>query len=53
MLLENIGYNCQHPVKNTVGVNMEYSLRHFEETNYSSFEKNGNEFFNNINFTDF
>ena len=53
MLLENIGYNCIHPEKSTVGVNMEYSLRHFAETNYSSFEKNGNAFFYNVNFTPF
>jgi len=53
MLLENIGYNCIHPERSTVGVNIEYSLRHFAETNYSLFEKNGNAFFNNIIFTAF
>lgn len=53
MLLENIGYNCKHPQKNTVGVNIEYSLRHYAETKYSSFEQNGNNFFQNIKFTDF
>ena len=53
MLLENIGYNCIHPEKSTVGVNMEYSFRHFAETNDPSFEKNGNDFFKNITFTEF
>ena len=53
MILENIGYNCKHPDKNTVGVNIEYSLRHFSETTYESFEKNGNEFFDNVKFTEF
>lgn len=53
MLLENRGYNCKHPKNSTVGVNIEYSLRHFPETSYLSFEKSANEFFSNIKFTAF
>ena len=53
LLLENIGYNCKHPKKTTVGINLEYSLRHYEETKYLQFEKHGNDFFNNVKFTEF
>ena len=53
MLLENRGYNCKHPENVTVGVIIEYSLRHFPESEYLSFEKNANEFASNIKFTDF
>ena len=53
MLLENIGYHCMHPKNRTVGVNMEYSLRHYLETTYAAFAGNANEFFNNIKFTEF
>ncbi|ABE53969.1 conserved hypothetical protein [Shewanella denitrificans OS217] len=53
MFLESIGYNCQHPKKNTVGVNIEYSLRHFAHTQYPSLEKDSDDFFKNIQFTEF
>ena len=53
MLLENIGYHCIHPKNRTVGVNIEYSLRHYADTNYEAFYNNANEYFNNIKFTEF
>lgn len=53
MLLENRGYNCKHPKNDSVGVNVEYSLRHFPETEYLFFDKNSNEFASNIEFTEF
>lgn len=53
MLLENIGYHCIHPKNKTVGVNIEYSLRHYSDTTYAAFAKHANEFFNNIKFTEF
>ena len=53
MLLENIGYHCIHPKNQTVGVNMEYSLRHYSDTTYETFANNANEYFNNIKFTEF
>jgi hypothetical protein len=53
MLLENIGYNCKHPKNHMVGVNIEYSIRHYPETNYSSFEVDAANFFNNVEFTEF
>ncbi len=53
MLLENIGYHCIHPKNRTVGVNMEYSLRHYTDTTYGAFANNANEYFNNIKFTEF
>lgn len=53
MLLENLGYNCQHPLNKLVGVHIEYSLRHYPDTVYSSFESDANGFFGNIEFTRF
>jgi len=53
MLLENHGYHCKHPKNQTVGVNIEYSLRHYPETSYPSFETNAGNFFNNVKFTEF
>ena len=53
MLLENIGYHCIHPKNRTVGVNMEYSLRHFADTTYGEFANNANEYFSDIKFTEF
>jgi len=53
MLLENLGYHCKHPKNHMVGVNLEYSLRHFPETSYTSFEVDATKFFNNVKFTDF
>jgi tRNA(Glu) U13 pseudouridine synthase TruD len=52
MLLESIGYNCQHPKKNTVGVNIEYSRRYFTSSENSSLENDSDSdtFFNNIKF---
>jgi hypothetical protein len=55
MLLESIGYNCQHPKKNTVGVNIEYSRRYFTSSENSSLENDSDSdtFFNNIKFKEF
>ena len=53
MLLESIGYNCQHPLNETVGVNIEYSSRHFEETPNLSLDEDSAEYFGNIQFTEF
>lgn len=53
MLLENLGYHCKHPRNQKVGVNIEYSLRHYPETSYPSFETNAENFFNNVKFTEF
>ena len=53
MLLENRGYNCKHPKNYSVGVNIEYSLRHFPDTEYPLFDQNANEFANNIQFIEF
>ena len=53
MLLESIGYNCQHPLNKTVGVNIEYSSRNFEETPNLSLSNHSAEYFNNIQFTEF
>ena len=53
MILENYGYNCQHPKNPRVGVHAEYSLRHFSETTYPLLEQNSDAFFNTIEFGDF
>ena len=53
MLLESIGYNCQHPQKNTVGVNIEYSSRYFASNEDPSLINDSDAFFNNIKFTEF
>ena len=53
MLLENLGYHCKHPKNHTVGVNIEYSLRHYPDTSYSSFETDAERFFSNVQFTEF
>ena len=53
MLMENIGYNCIHPKKKSIGVNVEYSLRHFVDTEYPLLNQNAETFFNNIEFTEF
>jgi hypothetical protein len=53
MLLENRGYHCMHPRNHTVGVNIEYSLRHYPDTSYQSFGKDAESFFTNVRFTEF
>lgn len=53
MLLENLGYHCIHPKKLTVGVIIEYSLRHYSDTDYSTLNDDASEFFSNIKFTEF
>lgn len=53
MLLESIGYNCQHPLNSTVGVNAEYSSRYFAGIKNQTLENDSAEFFKNIKFTEF
>ena len=53
MLIEYIGYNCIHPHKKSVGVHTEYSLRHFSNSKYPALNKNADEFFSNIKFSEF
>lgn len=53
MLLENIGYNCKHPLNQSVGVNIEYSLRHYQKQTYESLGSDSKEFFNKIKFLNF
>ena len=53
MLIEYIGYNCIHPHKKSVGVHTEYSLRHFSDSEYPTFNHDGDEFFSNIRFSEF
>ena len=53
MLLESIGYNCQHPLNKTVGVNIEYSSRYFQGSQNSQLIEDSAEYFNNVQFTDF
>lgn len=50
MQIEYIGYNCIHPFKKSVGVNTEYSIRHFKNNGHPELTKNADEFFNNIKF---
>jgi len=53
MLLESIGYNCQHPLRRTVGVNIEYSSRHFEDTPNLTIINDSESFFKTVSFTEF
>lgn len=53
MLVENFGYHCKHPKNPAVGVNIEYSLRHFPDTSYSSLETDAKNFFSNVRFIEF
>lgn len=53
MVLESIGYNCRHPEKNSIGVVIEYSFRHFGKSEHSSLEKDSDAFFKNIQFREF
>ena len=50
MQIQYIGYNCIHPFKKTVGVNIEYSFRHFKGNEHPELTKNAEEFFSNIQF---
>ena len=53
MVFESIGYNCQHPKNNTVGVNIEYSSRYYANTENSTLKNDSDSFFSNIKFTEF
>jgi hypothetical protein len=53
MVIEYVGYNCIHPMKKTVAVHTEYSLRHFSDSKYPAFNKDADEFFSNIKFSEF
>ena len=53
MLIEYIGYNCIHPNKKSVGIHMEYSLRHFIDNKYPGLNKKADGFFSNVKFSAF
>mgnify|MGYP000721657825 CR=1 FL=1 len=53
MLLENFGYNCIHPNNEKIGVNIEYSLRHYASSAYPELSNNSKMFFSNLEFTQF
>jgi|GEM_PF-2395641 len=53
MLLETAGLHCRHPLRPTVGVHIEYSLRHFAHNQYSTFDSDATRFFEQVNFTEF
>jgi hypothetical protein len=53
MLIKYIGYNCIHPHKKSVGVHTEYSLCHFSNSKYPALNKNADEFFSHIKFSEF
>lgn len=53
LLIEYIGYNCIHPHKKSVGVHTEYSIRHSSSANYPTFNKDADEFFSKIKFSEF
>ena len=53
LILDAIGYNCRHPHNNTVGVNFEFTHRHFEETKNSDFSKIAELYLNKLKFTKF
>jgi hypothetical protein len=53
MVLETIGYNCQHPKNKAIGVYFEYSYRHHAGDEDSNLEKKANAFLDQVRFTDF
>lgn len=53
MILDNRGYHCRHPRDRDVGVQIEYSLRHFPDRTYPSAQQHATRFFDDVRFTDF
>jgi hypothetical protein len=53
MILEMIGYHCQHPKNKRIGVNFEYSHRHYSGNNDTALEAKADAFLEQVRFTDF
>jgi len=53
MVMETIGYNCQHPKNKSIGVDFEYSYRHYAGDEDANLEKKANAFLDQVQFTDF
>jgi tetratricopeptide (TPR) repeat protein len=53
MLLEIIGYICQHPKDRTKGINMQYSHRYYPGDDDPEVKNKAKEFLDNVTFTDF
>ena len=53
MIMETIGYYCQHPKNRMVGVHFAYSYRHYTGDEDANFEKQAIAFLNQIQFTNF
>jgi tetratricopeptide (TPR) repeat protein len=53
MLLEIIGYICQHPKDRTKGINMQYSHRYYPGDEDPEIKNKAKEFLDNVTFTDF
>jgi tetratricopeptide (TPR) repeat protein len=53
MLLEMIGYICQHPKDRKKGINFSYSHRYYSGDEDPEIKNKANEFLGNVTFTDF
>ena len=53
MLLEVIGYICQHPKDRKKGINFGYSHRYYPGDEDTEIKNKANEFLDNVTFTDF
>ena len=53
MVMETIGYNCQQSKNRTIGVDFEYSYRHYPGDEDVNLEKKANDFLDQVRFTDF
>ena len=53
MVMESIGYHCQHPKNRHIGVRLEYSHRHFPGNDDPAMEAKANAFLDQVQFTDF
>jgi hypothetical protein len=53
MVMESIGYHCQHPKNKHIGVRLEYSHRHFPGNDDTAMEAKANAFLDQVLFTDF
>lgn len=52
MLLEMVGYICQHPKTKNKGINIQYSHRYYSGDQDVGIEAKADEFFNHVTFTD-
>jgi hypothetical protein len=53
IIIETIGYFCQHPKRENVGVLFEYSYRHHPGDEDAKFVQKANSFLDQVRFTDF